>query len=64
MPAQPAAVHKLEVRTHGVAERPPLKGLAVPGMPAGAPGMEAPNPAHCQVSTIDADGRTTAFAEH
>jgi hypothetical protein len=52
------------MRTHGVAERPPLKGLAVPGMPAGAPGMEAPNPAHRQVSTIDADGRTTAFAEH
>ncbi len=45
-------------------ERPAVKGLTVPGMPSGAPGMEAPNPEHYQVLTIDAEGKTTVFAEH
>jgi hypothetical protein len=45
-------------------EHPAVKGLTVPGMPSGAPGMEAPNPEHHKVLAIDADGKTTVFAEH
>jgi len=47
-----------------LAERPRVVGLAVPGMPAGSPGMEAPgHPAErYQVLTFDQQGRTTVFA--
>ena len=42
-------------------ERPRIAGLAVPGMPAGSPGMEgAPEP--YQVLTFEPSGRTTIFA--
>ncbi len=45
-------------------ERPKVVGLAVPGMPAGSPGMEVPpgqkrDP--YQVLTFDATGKTTVF---
>ncbi len=45
-------------------ERPPVVGLAVPGMPVGAPGMEAPGqPAErYQVLAFDQKGRTSVFA--
>ena len=45
-------------------ERPAVLGLAVPGMPVGAPGMEAPGrPAErYDVLTFDRSGRTTVFA--
>ena len=45
-------------------ERPPVLGLAVPGMPAGSPGMEVPgSPAdRYQVFTFDRIGKTTEFA--
>lgn len=45
-------------------ERPAVVGLAVPGMPVGAPGMEAPGrPAErYDVLTFDRSGRTTVFA--
>ena len=45
-------------------ERPAVVGLAVPGMPVGAPGMEAPGqPAErYQVLAFDQKGRTTVFA--
>ena len=55
MPRNLAACHTAEVDGYVVeghvpagaikrllAERPPMKGLAVPGMPAGSPGMEVP----------------------
>ena len=42
-------------------ERPRVAGLAVPGMPAGSPGMEGP-PERYQVLTFDRSGRTTVFA--
>jgi hypothetical protein len=42
-------------------ERPRVAGLAVPGMPAGAPGMEGP-PQPYQVLTFDRSGRTAIFA--
>ena len=45
-------------------ERPKIAGLAVPGMPAGSPGMEAPGvkPERYQVLAFDRGGRTTVFA--
>ena len=45
-------------------ERPASVGLAVPGMPVGAPGMEAPGRAaeRYEVLTFDRTGRTTVFA--
>jgi hypothetical protein len=47
-----------------LAERPGARGLTVPGMPKGSPGMEAPNPEHYQVLLIDEEGETEVFAEH
>jgi hypothetical protein len=45
-------------------ERPKVIGLAVPGMPAGSPGMESPGtpPERYQVLAFDRAGRTTVFA--
>jgi hypothetical protein len=47
-----------------LAERPRVAGLAVPGMPAGSPGMEVPGqpPQRYDVLTFDARGETRAFA--
>jgi hypothetical protein len=47
-----------------LAERPDARGLAVPGMPLGSPGMEAPQPERYEVLLIDREGKTTVFAEH
>lgn len=47
-------------------ERPDAKGLAVPGMPRGSPGMEAP-PEEVQpydVLLVARDGSTAVFAHH
>jgi hypothetical protein len=45
-------------------ERPRVVGLAVPGMPVGSPGMEAPGHAaeRYQVLAFDDKGRTTVYA--
>ena len=45
-------------------ERPKITGLAVPGMPAGSPGMEAPGqrPEPYDVIAFDGKGATTVFA--
>jgi len=45
-------------------ERPPVAGLAVPGMPVGSPGMEVPSQAaeRYQVLAFDRSGRTTVYA--
>lgn len=44
-----------------LAERPDIRGLAVPGMPAGSPGMPSPTPERYDVLTFTADGRTSRF---
>jgi hypothetical protein len=44
-------------------ERPAVRGLAVPGMPSGSPGMENGRKDAYQVLTFDARGRTTVYAE-
>lgn len=47
-------------------ERPNIVGIAVPGMPAGSPGMELPNGrvAPYDVIAFDKAGKTTVFASH
>lgn len=45
-------------------EKPAVKGLAVPGMPAGSPGMESPHPQSYDVLSFDEKGRTGVFARH
>ena len=50
--------------TRLLAEKPNARGLTVPGMPAGSPGMESPTPEHYQVLLIDKTGKTTVFATH
>jgi hypothetical protein len=47
-----------------LAERPAIKGIAVPGMPAGSPGMEAPVAEKYDVLSFDAKGETKTFARH
>jgi hypothetical protein len=47
-----------------LAERPEARGLTVPGMPKGSPGMETPQPDHYQVLLLGTDGNTAVFAEH
>jgi hypothetical protein len=49
-----------------LAEAPPVRGLTVPGMPLGSPGMEMPSGEvdRYQVLTFTADGRVEVFAEH
>jgi len=45
-------------------ERPPVIGLAVPGMPAGSPGMEVPGrgTGGYQVFSFDRNGTRSVFA--
>jgi hypothetical protein len=45
-------------------ERPDARGLAVPGMPEGSPGMEGPDPEPYTVWAFDIAGNVTPFARH
>jgi hypothetical protein len=45
------------------AKAPGVKGIAVPGMPMGSPGMEGPTKDRYVVYTFDAQGRKTAYAQ-
>jgi hypothetical protein len=47
-----------------LAERPHARGLAVPGMPMGSPGMEMGTAQRYSVLLILADGSTQVFATH
>lgn len=40
-----------------------IRGIAVPGMPSGAPGMEGPNPVEYEVLAYDTSGNTTLYAK-
>lgn len=44
-----------------LAERPPVTGVAVPGMPMGSPGMEGPFSQPYEVYTFDADGPVDVY---
>lgn len=43
-------------------EKPPVVGLAVPGMPVGSPGMEGGKPEPYEVLTFDKSGKTAVYA--
>ena len=45
-------------------ERPDKKGIGVPGMPIGSPGMEGPDPQPFKVYSFDAEGNIEEFASH
>ncbi|MFS8084660.1 MAG: DUF411 domain-containing protein [Acidobacteriota bacterium] len=45
-------------------ERPAVAGLAVPGMPASAPGMDSPAAQPYTVLTFTADGRSADYEHH
>lgn len=47
-----------------LAERPDVRGLAVPGMPVGSPGMEGPRPEPYAVVAFDGEGGREVFARH
>lgn len=79
VPAPMASCHTVEVDGYVIeghvpiedvkrllAERPAARGLAVPGMPLGSPGMEHPSGrvAPYVVHLVAADGTTTEFARH
>jgi hypothetical protein len=44
-----------------LAERPDIVGITVPGMPAGSPGMESPDPVAYDVIAIHKDGSTSVY---
>lgn len=45
-------------------EKPNIKGLAVPGMPGGSPGMESSPYQPYKVFAIGLDGKLEVFATH
>ena len=45
-------------------ERPEVKGLVVPGMPLGSPGMEHPEPEPYSVYAIGPEGQMSVFSKH
>ena len=47
-----------------LSERPQVAGLAVPGMPAGSPGMEGPTAQRYDVLAFTRQGTSTVWAKH
>jgi hypothetical protein len=45
-------------------ERPAVRGLVVPGMPHGSPGMESPTPEPYTVYAFDETGSRSVFSRH
>lgn len=45
-------------------EKPKIKGLTVPGMPMGSPGMEGHRKDRYDVLSIDHDGKTSTYASY
>ena len=45
-------------------EKPKALGLAVPAMPAGAPGMDIPDTPPYETLLVQTDGSTRVFAKH
>jgi hypothetical protein len=60
----PAADVRRFLRERPRVGRAAARGLAVPGMPAGSPGMEGPPPERYTVVAFAAGGATTRFAAH
>lgn len=79
VPADKASCHTAQVGDYFVeghvpaedikrllAEKPDAKGLVLPGMPAGSPGMEMPDGSQqpYTVELVGRDGTTASFANH
>ena len=77
VPAHQASCHTAEIEGYFVeghvpfddirrllAERPRARGIAVPGMPLGSPGMEAHVLQSFSTHLIDADGGISEYAHH
>ena len=47
-----------------LAEKPQAKGLAVPGMPAGSPGMPSDRPQPYEVLLVKPDGTTSVYQSY
>lgn len=47
-----------------LAERPKARGLAVPGMPAGSPGMEGGGRVPYDVLLVGSDGKTAVYRSY
>jgi hypothetical protein len=47
-----------------LATKPAVKGIGVPGMPMGSPGMESPTPQKYDTLAFTAEGKTSVFASH
>jgi len=45
-------------------EKPPVTGLAAPGMPAGSPGMDVPDSPPYTVVSFTRDGQSKPYATH
>jgi hypothetical protein len=45
-----------------LAEKPAIRGLAVPGMPMGSPGMEGPTSQRYDVIAFTKDGKKSVYA--
>lgn len=43
-------------------ERPPLIGIAIPGMPTGVPGMEGPKDDPVSIYAVSKDAAPTVYA--
>jgi hypothetical protein len=56
-------VHAREIKRL-LKERPTARGLSVPGMPAGSPGMEGGNKEPYTTILFDERGKTSVFARH
>lgn len=46
---------------HLLAERPPIKGISLPGMPTGSPGMPGPKEEPFTIYAFDGDGAPEVF---
>ena len=60
----PAADVRRLLHEHPAVDARPARGLAVPGMPAGSPGMEGARAERFAVVAFDAAGATARFAAH
>ncbi len=52
-----------EVISSFLEEAPEVKGISVPGMPIGSPGMEGPNPRPYAVIAFDGKGNRTVYRQ-
>ncbi len=60
----PAADVRRMLRDRPTVGGRPARGIGVPGMPAGSPGMEGPRAERFTVVAFDAAGATAPFASH